>query len=75
VREAVILTVVLALFTSSAVLGKQVQVKGYSKRDGSAVFDYEYTKTVNDKDSIEVACYMWQGGIKVQGYHLKKKGG
>lgn len=71
--EAVILTVVLALFTSSAVLGREVQVKGYSKKDGSAVVGY--TKTVNDKDSIEVACYMWQGGIKVQGYHLKKKGG
>ena len=72
-KEAVILTVVLALFTTSAVLGKQVQVKGYSERDGSTVVGY--TKAVNDRCRIEVVCYLGKDGTKVIGYHLKKKGG
>jgi len=55
------------------VLGKQVQVKGYSERDGSTVVGY--TKAVNDRCRIEVVCYLGKDGTKVIGYHLKKKGG
>lgn len=60
---------VLMIFANS-VQAKEVQVKGYTKKDGTKVEGY--TKTVKDKDTVEVKGYTKKDGTVVKGYTRKK---
>lgn len=46
------LVIGLMILLASAVQAKEVQVKGYTKKDGTKVEGY--TKTVKDKNTVEV---------------------
>ncbi len=57
------------LFINTA-YAKEVQVKGYTKKDGTKVEGY--TKTVKDPDTIKVKSYTKKDGTVVKGYTRKK---
>lgn len=61
----------LMLFVNTA-QAKEVQVKGYTKKDGTKV--EAYTKTVKDKDTIEVKGYTKKDGTVVKSYTRKQSG-
>ncbi len=63
---------VLAISVTT-VTAKEVQVKGYTKKDGTKVEGY--TKTVKDRDTTKVKAYTKKDGTVVKGYERKKKGG
>lgn len=67
-------TLLLALSTifilASGASAKEIQVKGYTKKDGTKVEGY--TKTVKDSDTIKVDGYTKKDGTKVKGYTRKK---
>lgn len=64
------LVIGLMILFASAVQAKEVQVKGYTKKDGTKVEGY--TKTVKDKDTVEVKGYTKKDGTVVKGYTRKK---
>lgn len=59
----------IMIFMTSA-QAKEVQVKGYTKKDGTKVEGY--TKTVKDKNTTEVKGYTKKDGTVVKGYTRKK---
>lgn len=59
----------MILFATS-VQAKEVQVKGYTKNDGTKVEGY--TKTVKEKNTVEVKGYTKKDGTVVKGYTRKK---
>lgn len=59
----------MVLFINAA-YAKEVQVKGYTKKDGTKVEGY--TKTVKDPDTIKVKGYTKKDGTVVKGYTRKK---
>jgi hypothetical protein len=65
-----ILSVVIALATVSSTLAKEVQVKGYTKKDGTVVKGY--TKTVKDPNKVQVKGYTKKDGTVVKGYTRTK---
>ena len=72
--SALFLAGVISLVTTSATIAKDVQIKGYTKKDGTKVSGY--TKVLADKkapDTIEVKGYTKKDGTKVAGYTRKKK--
>lgn len=77
-RKALLLAIAALLFSMNAVTAKEIQVKGYTKKDGTKVAGY--TKIVKDKGSDKatdetekVAGYTKKDGTKVAGYTRKKK--
>jgi len=61
---------VAALITTCGAIAKDVQVKGYTKKDGTKVEGY--TRHIKDKDTIGVKGYTKEDGTKVAGYTRKK---
>ncbi len=64
---SLVLLTVLALLPVDA---KDVQVKGYTKKDGTVV--KEHTRNVKDKDTVKVKGYTKKDGTVVAGYDRKK---
>jgi hypothetical protein len=58
------------LLSIASVSAKAVQVKGYTKKDGTVVKGY--TRTVKDKDTVKVKGYTKKDGTVVEGYTRKK---
>lgn len=72
--SALFIAGIICLANASATIAKDVQIKGYTKKDGTKVAGY--TKAVADKkapDTIEVKGYTKKDGTKVAGYTRKKK--
>ncbi len=67
-----ILSIVLTFATASGAFAKDVQVKGYTKKDGTTVKGY--TKHVKDPDTVQVKGYTKKDGTVVKGYTRKKPG-
>ncbi len=55
---------------ATAAQAKDVQVKGYTKKDGTVVAGY--TKTVKDPETTKVKGYTKKDGTVVKGYERKK---
>jgi hypothetical protein len=66
------LAIIITLVTISGVMAKDVQVKGYTKKDGTVV--KPYTKTVKDADTVQVKGYTKKDGTVVKGYTRRKPG-
>jgi hypothetical protein len=64
------LALLISLVTVSGVMAKDVQVKSYTKKDGTVVKGY--TKTVKDPDTVQVKGYTKKDGTVVKGYTRKK---
>ena len=66
------LAILISFVTTSGVMAKEVQVKGYTKKDGTVVKGY--TKNVKDKDAdtVQVKGYTKKDGTVVKGYTRKK---
>ena len=69
-KKTLILALSPLLIFVTSVSAKEVQVKGYTKKDGTKVEGY--TKTVKDPDTIKVDGYTKKDGTKVKGYTRKK---
>ena len=69
-KKALLLALSSLLIFASALEAKEVQVKGYTKKDGTKV--ESYTKTVKDSDTVKVSGYTKKDGTKVKGYTRKK---
>ncbi len=72
-NKIIALMFVLVFGTAYSAHAKEVQVKGYTKKDGTKVEGY--TRTVKDKaepDTVEVKGYTRKDGTKVAGYTRKK---
>ncbi len=69
-NKALLLAFAAFMIFANTVQAKEVQVKGYTKKDGTKV--EAYTKTVKDKDTIEVKGYTKKDGTVVKGYTRKK---
>jgi len=71
---SLILLLAFLLTNAQAVLAREVQVKGYTKKDGTVVKGY--TRQVKDKneksDTVEVKGYTKKNGTVVKGYTRKK---
>ena len=65
-----ILSILIALATITGATAKEVQVKGYTKKDGTVVKGY--TKNVKDADTVQVKGYTRKDGTVVKGYTRKK---
>ena len=65
-----LVALLILISTSTAVWSKDVEVKGYTKKDGTVVKGY--TKTVKDKDKTQVKGYTKKDGTVVSGYSRKK---
>jgi len=66
----VLLAMLISVATISGVIAKDVQVKGYTKKDGTVVKGYK--KTVKESDSVQVKGYTKKDGTVVKGYTRKK---
>ncbi len=71
------LALVLMLCTTTLSLAKDVQVKGYTRKDGTVV--QGYTRHVKDKsekpsETVEIKSYTRKDGKVVKGYNRKKTG-
>jgi hypothetical protein len=64
------LALIISFVTTSGVIAKDVQVKGYTKKDGTVVKGY--TKNVKDPDTVQVKGYTKKDGTVVKGYTRKK---
>lgn len=69
-QKTLTLVIGLMILFASAVQAKEVQVKGYTKKDGTKVEGY--TKTVKDKNTVEVKGYTKKDGTVVKGSTRKK---
>ncbi len=69
-QKSLLLIVSLMILFATSVQAKEVQVKGYTKKDGTKV--ESYTKTVKDKNTVEVKGYTKKDGTVVKGYTRKK---
>jgi hypothetical protein len=65
-----LLAFILSFTTISGAMAKEVQVKGYTKKDGTVVKGY--TKNVKDADTVQVKGYTKKDGTVVKGYTRKK---
>jgi len=65
-----IFSLVIALATVTGVVAKEVQVKGYTKKDGTVVKGY--TKAVKDPDTVQVKGYTKKDGTVVKDYTRRK---
>ncbi len=71
-RILMLLTMIVGLSLPSS-FAKEVQVSGYTKKDGTVVAGY--SKTVKDSNTTKVAGYTKKDGTKVKGYTRKKAKG
>ena len=69
-NKALFLALSAIMIFMTAAQAKEVQVKGYTKKDGTKV--EAYTKTVKDKNTTEVKGYTKKDGTVVKGYTRKK---
>lgn len=69
-QKSLLLIVSLMILFATSVQAKEVQVKGYTKKDGTKV--EAYTKTVKDKSTVEVKGYTKKDGTVVKSYTRKK---
>ncbi len=72
--SALVIAAAVCLLSMPSALAKEVQVKGYTKKDGTKVAGY--TKQVAakaDVDTVAVKGYTKKDGTKVAGYTRKKK--
>ncbi len=65
-----VLLACLGLITTCGAFAKDVQVKSYTKKDGTVVKGY--TKSVKDPDTVKVKGYTKKDGTVVAGYERKK---
>ena len=70
-RKVLLLAIAALLLSINVTNAKEIQVKGYTKKDGTKVAGY--TRTVKDKDEVapetkKVAGYTKKDGTKVAGY-------
>lgn len=64
--------IICACFATSAAFAKDVQVKGYTKKDGTKVAGYTMHVKDKDEDTVEVKGYTKKDGTKVAAYTRKK---
>ncbi|MFA6557735.1 MAG: hypothetical protein WCT03_15065, partial [Candidatus Obscuribacterales bacterium] len=69
-KKALLLAFSALMIFANTAQAKEVQVKGYTKKDGTKV--EAYTKTVKDKDTVEVKGYTKKDGTVVKSYTRKK---
>lgn len=68
--KKLLLTTLSLLLFASATQAKDVQVKGYTKKDGTVVAGY--TKTIREPETTKVKGYTKKDGTIVKGYERKK---
>lgn len=69
-KKAVLTALASIMVFMTAAEAKKVDVKGYTKKDGTVVAGY--TKEVKDPDTVKVKGYTKKDGTKVKGYTRKK---
>jgi hypothetical protein len=67
-----LLAVILSVITISGAIAKEVQVKGYTKKDGTVVKGYSKNVKDKDADTVQVKGYTKKDGTVVKGYARKK---